>query len=180
MRLIATTLLLGLISQPCFAQDDFDFSIFAKTEFNALDDQITSAGFEAIGYFNHTPFGIGMSSALGNASVTTEQNYREDFIMLDTGIKFGYFSNVYAYAEFGVDLFELMFHDQRDTDYNNRSHIINYNSPDNEIDAYLGAAVGFHIEHLKLEAYTRYRQIDGNGWNIKDKHFTGMQVSFSF
>tara|TARA_Y100000588_G_C14078154_1_gene848920 strand:- start:76 stop:624 length:549 start_codon:yes stop_codon:yes gene_type:complete len=180
-RYITSLFLLGLTSLPCAANDDFDFSLFAKSEFNALDDHIVSTGFEVLGYFNHTPFGIGFISALGNASVTTEQGYREDFLTLDTGLKFGYFSTIYAYGELGFDAFELMFHDQRNNDrYSNHSSITVYNAPNNEIDAYLGAGIGVQIEHLKLEAYTRYRQIDGNGWEAKDNHFTGLQLSFSF
>ncbi|WP_462164861.1 hypothetical protein [Pseudoalteromonas xiamenensis] len=67
-------------------------------------DTITGVGIEAMGYFNRSPFGFSVSSALGIADVSVKnQQGKESYATLDTGIKVGYFEDVFVYGEVGLD-----------------------------------------------------------------------------
>ncbi len=160
------------------------FNFFAKSEW-ANDSEIAGAGIEFIGKNPRTHFGFGVSASLSHAEVLTKSHYYEDFLTLDTGVKFGYFSDLFVYGEFGVDMFELVFKDARDDhhyhyyDDEGRYHE-HYVSHNDELDAYVGVGIGIKLEHLEVSAFSRYRQIDARNWEVHDNVFSGVKVSLSF
>ncbi|MFC0119166.1 hypothetical protein ACFFK7_14735 [Pseudoalteromonas xiamenensis] len=148
-------------------------------------DTITGVGIEAMGYFNQSPFGFSVSSALGVADVRVKDRQRkESYATLDTGIKVGYFADVFVYGEVGLDLFEMLFYDL------SRSHRVAYNDGfyldtddkprNNSIDGYIGVGAGINVEPFKVEVFTRYRQIDSEDWEAQNSIFSGVQVSMMF
>lgn len=117
----------------------------------------------------------------------------------EIGGKFGYFSDIFLYGEFGFDFGEFAFQDREEDnnrrrcqcsedEYNSRSYsndlnsnfYYNRNDESNDIDFYLGVGTGVDFEHLQLTAYTRYRQVDGVGWATEGRVFSGVKLSVSF
>ncbi|MFC3033280.1 hypothetical protein ACFOEE_12185 [Pseudoalteromonas fenneropenaei] len=142
-------------------------------------DKVTALGLEAFGNFPMSKFGYSFNSSLGYADVTTKTADKENYLTWDTGIKVGYFQNFFVYGEVGLDLFELLLHDLRNDD--NRRNDDRYNDePRNDLDAYVGVGAGMQFERIRVELYSRVRQIDGEHWESKERVFSGMQVSFMF
>lgn len=163
--------------------------IFVKNEVNG-DDYISGIGAEVWLTNRDSNFGMSVLSSIGKAEVTDREGDQHDYLAWEAGFKFGYFSDIFAYAEVGFDLGELAFQDRDenhhyrvfynddDNDYvvANRSH----HDDSNDIDGYIGVGAGFKIEHLQIEAFTRYRQIDGEHWKADSQAYTGAKLSVVF
>ena len=50
----------------------------------------------------------------------------------------------------------------------------------NDIDGYIGVGAGYDFGHFQLEAFTRYRQIDGEYWKANNQVFVGVRAALSF
>ena len=160
-------------------------AIFIKSESNNTDI-ITSIGVEMMKKSNYSNFGFVFTSALGVAEVTSKNAVQENFITWDNGVKFGYFNRLFVYGEVGIELFELglrSFSEERNSQshsyrYNNNYNYDNNNS--NSTDGYAGIGIGYNFKPVKIELYSRARQIDGNNWESRKHIFSGIQLSFSF
>ena len=135
-------------------------------------------------------FGISILTSIGHAEVTGKDKKQHDYLAWEAGFKLGYFSDVFAYAEFGFDLGELALQDRNeDDDYRRYSgdedndFIVSNRSrydESNNIDGYVGIGAGIKFEHLQIEAFTRLRQIDGEYWKAENQAFTGAKLSVVF
>ncbi|WP_091989267.1 hypothetical protein [Pseudoalteromonas denitrificans] len=155
-------------------------TIFIKNEIHG-NDSIVSFGLEVPLKKSHSNFGAYVTSALGYAEVTDKTNHQNNFLTLDTGLKFGYFSDISIYGEVGIDLFDTflngeVFDSEKDDDeydyHNTKSH-------DSDVDGYIGVGIGIDLKPIKVEAFTRIRQIDSHAWEAKEHIFSGIQVSIS-
>ncbi len=179
-----------LLLSTCFAffslnslayNNDRNVSVFAKYEMNNADS-ITSAGFAVPFFKRHSDFGAYFTSALGVAEINDKKGVENDFLTWDTGVKFGYFSDVSIYGEVGFDLFEVMFKDRREYDefdegYQEYEHV---HDTDNEIDGYIGLGVGVDLKPIKIEFFSRIRQIDSDSWESKEHLYSGFQFAIAF
>lgn len=175
-----TIILLFLFAHFDCAARSMSSNVYVKTEWQE-NDVITSVGADALFSINHSDFAFGYSSALGVAEVSTKKGGVEHYLTWDSGIKFGYFSDLYAYAEMGFDLFEAAafeFKDECEDDFSH--HHCDAHQGSNDLDAYAGIAIGVDLKPFKLEAFTRLRQIDGDYWESQNHVFGGVMVAISF
>lgn len=162
-------------------------SVFVKSEHHHRD-YITGAGVELWLVNQQSKLGTTISTSIGRAKVTDRENIQHDYAAWETGLKFGYFSQVFIYGEFGFDMGELVFRDRdededdkvfyTDSDFvaaNRRKH-----DDSNNIDGYLGIGAGFRYQNIQLEAFSRIRQIDGEHWKANNQAYTGAKLSFVF
>jgi len=161
---IAMFLLLSVLSNKVFAFDQESISVFVVKESNH-QDSIIGLGVSTLHKLNNTDMGISFETSLSNADVVDIQGYEQSYIAWEMGAKFGYFSKIFLYAEFGFDFGELAFQDRdEDSDYYyNRSNSnegyyneaeidLSYQVDDysNDIDAYVGIASGINLGHILL------------------------------
>jgi len=184
-----------LISYHSTADDGENFGFFVKSEING-DDFINGIGSEAWLLNSETHFGIAVNSAIGNAQVTDIYGYQHDYLAWDFGVKFGYFSDVFIYAELGFDLGELILSDRDDDhdryDHDSDSLVIDLidalahdhhssrHDHENDVDAYFGAGIGVKLNQVSIEGFARYRQIDGEYWKADNQVFTGIKLTLAF
>tara|TARA_R110000737_G_C14514521_1_gene474248 strand:- start:209 stop:832 length:624 start_codon:yes stop_codon:yes gene_type:complete len=165
------------------------FGFFVKNEVNN-NDHISGVGAEMWLTNRDSNFGISILTSIGHAEVTGKDKKQHDYLAWEAGFKLGYFSDVFAYAEFGFDLGELALQDRNeDDDYRRYSgdedndFIVSNRSrydESNNIDGYVGIGAGIKFEHLQIEAFTRLRQIDGEYWKAENQAFTGAKLSVVF
>jgi len=165
------------------------FGFFIKNEVND-DDHISGIGAEMWLTNRDSNFGISVLTSIGHSDVTDRDNIKHDYLAWEAGLKVGYFSDVFAYAEVGFDLAELVLQD-RDEDDNYRIYsgdddndfvVSNRRRYDdaNNIDGYVGVGAGIKFEHVQIEAFTRLRQIDGEYWKADNQAFAGAKLSLVF
>ncbi len=121
-----------------------------------------------------TKLGFEFSTSFNNAQVRATDGYIENYFAWQGSAKFGLFSNLSIYAELGVDLSELIFHDLRydyHDEYNNDYH--------DDVDAFVGIGTGLMAGPLKIEAFSRLREIDSRYWEAEAEVFSGFQLSIS-
>ena len=192
---ILFSLFLSFCSKDVLANDTGRFSIFAVNESN-LNDSIVGVGVSALHKINDTNFALSVNTSLSNADVIDVSGHQQSYLAWELGAKFGYFSTLFLYAEFGFDFGEFALQDRDEDSYgyyqNNRNEEVYYYDnysidirPDvddysNDIDAYLGIGTGVNFGHLQLSAFARYRQIDGEFWKASNQTFTGVKASLSF
>lgn len=140
------------------------------------DDYITGVGASVTFIDSQTNLGFSLNTSLNNAEVLATDGYVEDYFAWEGSIKFGYFSKLSIYGEVGVDLTEALFHDLRyhddDDDY--------YHHHEDDIDAYFGAGIGINLGGLKIDGFSRLREIDSRYWEAESEVFSGIQVSINF
>lgn len=195
--------LFTLFNNTAFAKNQDRFSVFVTNEHNG-SDYIRGVGISALHKVNTNNIGIEIDTSLSTAEISDGNGGYQDYLAWELGGKFGYFSDIFLYGEFGFDFGELAFQDRGED--NNRRHCQcnneNYNSGNyssnyyssglhsnlyynthdesNDIDFYLGVGTGVDFEHLQLTAYARYRQVDGAGWAAEGRVFSGVKLSASF
>lgn len=180
-------LLLSAFNARAFESPRFGF--FIKNEVHD-SDHISGVGAEMWLTNSDSNIGIAVLTSIGHGAVTGRDNKQHDYLAWEAGVKLGYFSDVFAYAEVGFDLGELALQDRNeDDDYHIYSGdedsdfiISNRRRYDeaNNIDSYLGVGVGVKFEHIQLEAFTRLRQIDGEYWKADNQAFSGAKLSVVF
>ena len=153
------------------------FKTFYTYESNSVDDYITGIGIGFNTTNKHSKFGIELTTTLNNASVLTTDGFIEEFSAWEGSIRYGYFSDAFVYAEVGIDLTELLFKDIR-----NDNNFFRQESDNNseQIDAFIGIGAGINIGKVKLEGFTRLREIDSPYWQADSNLFTGVQFSIRF
>jgi len=155
------------------ASDDVSVRAFYSYESNGAD-YFSSVGVGTTFKNSETNLGIQINTSLGTAEVIAQDGYIEDFVSWEGGVKLGYFSNLSLYVEGGIDLSELFFHDLRYDDY---EHEYGY---EDDLDAYLGAGVGFRAGAIQIDGFVRMREIDSRYWEARSESFSGVQISLNF
>ncbi|WP_143764406.1 hypothetical protein [Cognaticolwellia mytili] len=165
------------------------FGLFIKNEVND-NDYISGIGAEMWLTNRDSNFGVSVLTSIGKAEVTDQDNIQHDYFAWEAGLKLGYFSNVFAYAEVGFDLGELAFQDRNEDD----GYHVYYGDEDNDfvsvnrkryddsnnIDGYVGVGTGFKFDHLQIEGFVRLRQVDGEYWKANNQVFSGAKLSVVF
>jgi len=165
------------------------FGFFIKNEVND-NGHISGVGAEVWLTNRESNFGVAVLTSIGHAEVTGRDNNEHNYLAWEAGVKLGYFSDVFAYAEVGFDLGELALQDRDEDDElgiyygddDNDFVEVNRRRYDgaNNIDGYVGVGAGFKFDHLQIEAFTRLRQIDGEYWKADNQAFTGAKLSVVF
>ena len=161
-------------SNPSISHDEASVRAFSTYEANGRD-YIEGIG---IGFTSKNPdtnLGYELNTSVNNAKVRATDGYREDYFAWQGSAKFGLFSNFSVYAELGLDLTELIFHDLR---YDHHGEY--YDDYHDNIDAFVGVGAGIKAGPLKFEAFSRLRGIDSQYWEAESEVFTGAQLSISF
>lgn len=122
--------------------------------------------------------GFQLNTSLNYAEVTATDGYLEDFFAWQGSVKLGLFSDISVYVEAGVDLTELFFDDLRydHDDY----HDEYYDDYHDNIDAFVGIGAGLKAGPLKIELFSRLREIDSRYWEAEAEVFNGVQFSINF
>jgi len=187
----ASLLLISLtffIFMPCLASsNNYSPAIFVKNE-SHNENSISSIGLEIPFGDPNSNFGAYMTSAIGYGDITDKTGDNNNYLTWDTGLKFGYFSDISIYGEVGLDLFELIWDDLNDKDedettyyYENEEYdYFDTERHDNNLDGYIGFGIGLDLKPLKIDIFTRLRQIDGHNWEAKEHLYSGLQLSISF
>lgn len=191
IKFLVTPLFMALFLA-AFSADAYQsprFGFFVKNEVNG-DDYISGIGSEIWLTNRDSNFGVSVLTSIGKAEVTDQDNVQHNYLAWEAGLKLGYFSDIFAYAEVGFDLGELAFQD-RDEDHHYRVYFSDDDSDfivanrrhtddSNNVDGYIGVGAGFKFEHLQIEAFTRLRQVDGEYWKADNQAYTGAKLSVVF
>jgi len=170
--------------------------VFLKNEMNG-DDYLSGLGVETWLINNDSHIGIAVNSSIGKAEVTDTFHYQHSYLAWDFGIKFGYFSDVFVYAEVGFDIGELLLRDRDEDDYDSYKNDDELNFGElfgvivlddyyddydrsNDVDAYVGIGMGIKLDNILIEGYSRYRQIDGEYWKADNQAYTGLKLTLMF
>lgn len=168
------------------------FSIFISSEHQS-EDQINGFGVSALLKNSESNIGVSIFSSIAPSEVIDTRGFNQHYIAWEVGAKFGYFSDVFFYAELGFDFGELTlqsrgeddrydYHDDDGefdfTDFIEIRNRVHDNS--NDIDGYVGIGAGYDFGRFQIEAFTRYRQIDGEFWKADNQAFAGVRASLSF
>ena len=139
------------------------------------EDTITSIGTGITIVNSESNLGFQLNTSIANAEVLSDDGYIEDYFAWEGSVKVGLFSNISIYGEAGIDLSELLF-----DDYRHDRHDYYYTRYSDDIDAYLGFGAGVQLGPLKVEAYSRVREIDSLYWEAQSENFSGVQFSLNF
>ena len=164
----------NVIADHSHDNNDTSVRVFTSYEISGRD-YIEGVG---IGFTNINPdtkLGIEFSTSFNNAEVRATDGYIENYFAWQGSAKFGFFSTISVYAELGVDLTELLFHDFR---YDH--HTENHNDYHDDVDAFIGAGAGLKAGAFNFSAFTRLREIDSPYWEAESEVFNGAQLSVSF
>jgi len=163
--------------------DNLSTRLFSSYESNG-NDFIEGIGIGTTFKENESNLGFQVNTSFNNAEVLTTDGFTEEYFAWQGSMKFGYFSRVSVYAEVGIDLTELLFHDLRDDDhdgydydYYDDHHHSHYSD---NIDAFIGIGAGIQTGPIKFEAFTRLREIDSQYWEADSEAFSGIQISINF
>jgi hypothetical protein len=174
--------------------------IFATSEYQSQEqDQMIGVGISGLLKSSTSHFGVEILTSIGGAEVIDTNGFNQNYIAWEVGAKFGYFSTVFVYAELGFDFGELVLQSRgEDSEYyneydnneyeNNQADFIDFidlidhrvDDDSNDIDGYIGVGAGYDFGHFQLEAFTRYRQIDGEYWKANNQVFVGIRAAISF
>lgn len=164
----------AFLASPTEAHESNKAQVFYSYESNG-DDYIAGVG---IGYSfvnSETNIGYQLTTSLSNAEVIATDGLVEDYFAWEGGIKFGLFSNISIYAEAGIDLTELLFHDLR---YDH--HDFYYDEYHDNVDMYLGVGAGIQAGPIRITAFSRTREVDSKYWEAESEVFSGIQFSLNF
>lgn len=162
-------IIVTFFSLPSIAYEN-SISLFASTESNSTDI-IDSIGVGVITRYGSGPLATQLTMSISSAEVLTTGGYFIDYTAWEASAKFGIFSEFFVYGEIGIDLGELFFDDLR---YENN------NTTYNKIDTYIGIGGGFNLESIRVDFFSRIRNIDGEYWQAQNDTFGGVQVSINF
>jgi hypothetical protein len=178
-KAIGTLLMLGFVSYSgaTYADSPNQGRIFYSYESNGAD-YISSVGFGITHKYYHSNLGFQLNTSLGYAEVLAQDGFLEEYTSWEASARFGYFSNVSMFVEFGVDLAEAIFDDYR-YDSDEYCYREEYCYQD-DIDAFVGAGVGVKAGPFSVEAIVRAREIDSHYWEAQSEVFRGVQIAFNF
>ncbi|GAA6206637.1 hypothetical protein [Thalassotalea sp. SU-HH00458] len=193
-------LILLLVCHLAVASTDQQIGFFLKSEFND-GDYINGIGSEYWLINPNSSVGLAINSSLGNAKVTDDLSIEHHYLAWDLGIKFGYFDDIFVYAELGFDFGEMVLSDRDKDEYDHNltfSEFLTYLATDgytqhhsyadyyqdydssNDIDGYIGSGVGVKFDQIVVEGFARYRQIDGEYWQADSQIYSGVKVTLLF
>ncbi|TQV89669.1 hypothetical protein [Aliikangiella coralliicola] len=173
-------LLLSALSSPifmssqAFAHESKSGRFFFTYESNG-DDYIAGVGTGVTFKDEDSNFGFQVNSSFNAAEVRADDGFIEDFFAWQASVKFGYFSNISVYGEAGIDLTEALFHDYRYDDDDDHHHHF-----EDDVDAFVGVGIGVDTGPIKIEAFSRRREIDSRYWEAEAETFSGVQLSINF
>lgn len=181
------------ISHSAQAKKDGGHSIYIMNEQNG-HDYIRGFGVSSLHKYRSNDIGVGIDMSLSKAEIYTGKHSSQEYIAWELGGKVGYFSDIFFYGEFGFDFGELVFQDRDEEVYdvhycdneallcNNFNYSYSRDGYDdsNDIDIYLGLGGGIDFGPVKLTAYSRYRQVDGEYWTSEGRFFSGVKLALSF
>jgi hypothetical protein len=166
-------------------------SVFISSEYQG-EDRLTGFGISALLKNSESNLGVSILSSIAPSEVIDTRGFNQHYLAWEVGAKFGYFSDVFFYAELGVDFGELALQDRDEDDqhYLYDDDGITFNDfvdlrsrvkdNSNDLDGYIGIGAGYDFGRFQIEAFTRYRQIDGEYWKADNQAFTGIRASISF
>ncbi|NVJ50615.1 MAG: hypothetical protein HWE13_13620 [Gammaproteobacteria bacterium] len=122
----------------------------------------------------HSNLGFQVGTSLSSAEITDFDGYVDEYAAWEGFARMGLFSDLQIYVEAGIDLGEMIVHDDRHHDY------YYYDDDHNEIDFYMGAGIGISTQNIDVRAFSRYRYIDGIYLTDNKDWFSGVEVSIHF
>ncbi|MDH5433788.1 MAG: hypothetical protein OEY19_07570 [Gammaproteobacteria bacterium] len=127
-------------------------------------------------------FQVSLGSSINFSQILTSDNLFEEYTSWEGHVKFGYFSSIILYAEFGIDIGELLIYDLKhdsgiQTTYTNQDP---YNENTDGVDSYIGFGTGFQLKDLSVEAFVRLREIDSLNWEAQSHVFSGVKFAVTF
>ena len=161
-------IILLFVSASAVASDRF--TIFTKHELNDTDS-ISGVGFSGIMGPRYSNFKSEVITSLNSITVIDDFGYQQEYLGLDLGVRFGYFSDVFMYVEGGFDVFEAIY---------KHSHYGYDNYDSDNLDGYAALGAGIQAGNLRIEGFVKARQIDAEYWDANKTIFYGMQFSLSF
>ncbi len=152
---------------------------------------INGVGMVVYENYDHNKFGSQFITSLNTASVLTKQGIEESYFAWEASATYGYFSDIFIYAELGLDITELLLEDflEKNRNNNNCNQYDNCNDEDTidlkaykDIDAFAGFAAGVHLDNFKIEGFARLRKIDSkyDRWDAGTNWFAGVKFSIDF
>ncbi len=179
-----------LILRPLSSKAEDSLSLFIFSE-QAQADQINGVGITARLKRWENNLGAEIFSSLADANIIDDKGINRQYIAWELGAKVGYFSDFILYAELGFDFGEAAFQSRREEDeYGSENNeydgidiidILNrVDDKSNDIDSFIGVAIGYNFGHFELELFSKYRNIDGEYWKADNQYFTGLRASITF
>ncbi len=159
------------------AGEQHDGRIFYSYESNG-GDYINAIGVGVTHKYHHSNLGFQLNTSLGYAEVLAQDGFLEEYTSWEASARFGYFSKISLFVEFGIDLGEALFEDYR-YDRDDYCHYDEYCYQD-DIDGYVGFGAGIKAGPIAVEGIVRAREIDSRYWEAESEVFTGVQVSLNF
>ena len=154
-----------------------DARVFYSYESNGAD-YISAIGIGVTHKYRGSNLGFQLNTSLGYAEVLAQDGFLEEYTSWEASVRFGYFSKISFFAEFGIDLGEAIFDDYR-YDRDDYCYYDEYCYQD-DIDGYLGFGAGIKAGHVSIEGIIRAREIDSHYWEAESEIFSGLQVSLNF
>lgn len=151
--------------------------LFYSYESNGAD-YISSVGIGTTQKYAGSNLGFQLNTSLGYAEVLAEDGYLEEFTSWEASARFGYFSNISVFVEFGIDLAEALFEDFR-YDNDDHCHYDEYCYQD-DVDGFIGVGAGVKAGPIQVDGFVRAREIDSRYWEAESEVFSGIQVSLNF
>jgi len=191
---VKTISVLFLLCSAFSSSAEDSFSIFISSEYHG-EDQINGFGVSALLKNSESNIGVSILSSIAPSEVIDTRGFNQHYIAWEVGAKFGYFSDVFFYAELGFDFGELTLQSRGENDRNDYGYYDDDGELDftnfieirdrvednsNDIDGYVGIGAGYDFGNFQIEAFTRYRQIDGEFWKADNQAFAGFRASLSF
>jgi len=158
--------------------DNASVRLFSTYESNG-NDFIEGIGVGLTFKGANSGLGFQLNTSFNNAEVRATDGYIEDYFAWQGSVKMGLFSKVSLYVEAGVDLTELIFHDFRHDDHDYYDEY-DHGHYEDDIDVFVGVGAGLQLGKLKVEGFSRLREIDSRYWEAESEVFTGVQFSFNF
>ncbi|MGJ8674879.1 MAG: hypothetical protein ACSHWP_02915 [Pseudoalteromonas sp.] len=169
-------IILLFVSTSAVASDRF--TIFTKHELNDTDS-ISGVGFSGIIGPSYSNFKSEVITSINSITVIDDFGYQQEYLGLDLGVRFGYFSDIFMYLEGGFDVFEALYkHDDNDQIFDSHYGYDTYDS--DNLDGYAAFGAGIQAGNLRIEGFVKARQIDAEYWDANKALFYGMQFSLSF
>lgn len=168
-----TIICFSISSTAVFAQDTSARLFYSFESYG--DNYIQGIGTGLTFKNKETNLGFQLNTSVNYAEVRALDGYIEDYFAWQVAVKFGIFSNFSFYGEVGIDLSELLFHDFRYDDSDYRHH-----DDEDDIDTFVGIGAGLKSGPVRIDAFSRFREIDSRYWETESDVFSGIQLSINF
>ncbi len=167
----------GVVSKEADAGEHRDARLFYSYESNG-GDYLSAIGIGVTQTYRNSNLGYQLNTSLGHAEVLAQDGYLEEYTSWEASARFGYFSKVSFFVEFGIDLAEALVDDYR-YDRDDYCYRDEYCYQD-DLDAFVGFGAGLKAGPISVEGIVRAREIDSRYWEAESEVFSGVQVAFNF